>query len=176
MHACTSRVFLYMHTCVVCLCVCTCDLCMRVHTFIISRFLYLFTYFWTSKLLASLGFYKTYSDKHGCVCSKRHGVTPPLIPASVCPRLAQLYHRAALILVFGGTSTLTSAVAAPVGVPPSVCCLPLSHTLARICSLKAAILTGVDGGGWGLFFLSPPPFACSAARIRVLKKIFKTHI
>lgn len=118
-HACTSCVFLCMHTCVVCLCVCTCDLCMHVHTFIISHFLYLFTYFWISKLLVSLGFYKTYSNKHRCVCSKRHGVTRSLIPASICPRSAQLCRRAALILVFGRTSTLTSAVAAPVGVPPS---------------------------------------------------------
>lgn len=128
-----------MHAHHVCSCICTRVLCACVYAHVICAcvcthssyhiFFYLFTYFWTSKLLASLGFYKTYSNKHGCVCSKRHGVTPPLIPASVCPLLAQLYHRAALILVFGGTSTLTSAVAAPVGVPPQWCVAFLFPTL-----------------------------------------------
>lgn len=112
----TVCVSVYAHACCV-LFVCTCGLCMCVHAFIISRFLYSFIYFWTSKLLASLGFYKMYNNKHRRVCSKCHGVTRPLIPMSVCPRSAQLCRRAALILVFGGTSTLTSAVAAPAGVP-----------------------------------------------------------
>lgn len=136
---------------VLCACVCTCDLCMCVHAFIISHFLYPFIYFWTSKLLASLGFYNMYSNKHGCVCSKCHGVTRPLIPAGVCARSAQLCHRAALILVFGGTSTLTSAAAAPAGVPTrGVWPSSFPHSCQNLFSY------GSDsdwGGWWGMGFV-----------------------